>query len=277
MSKAQSLKRRWLELRLRVGAANALAAIALLLVALAPALVGAGAASTTWSFDMYDSRAVLYQDPDLNACSSAAAEIMLNLAAYQSSPDVLAPGNGVFQVAMRWQPDTSSQKMEAILAYERANMTMLITSPGTDPHGWRNALNYFGWGWIRTGIYVDSAYASFDSAAKAVVAYLARSRKPVGILAGAGRHAQVITGYVAVGEDPAISDSFSVAGVYVTDPLRTNAMRDTWVPLETWRSGSPIIQFSPYMETDSPYQDPIDGNVGTTEWYGKWVIIDAAR
>ena len=97
------------------------------------------------------------------------------------------------------------------------------------------------------------------------------------ILAGAGRHAQVITGYVAVGEDPAISDNFSVAGVYVTDPLRTNAMRDTWVPLETWRSGPSIIRFTPYVQNDSPYRDPIDGNIGTTEWYGKWVIIDAPR
>ena len=277
MSNVRSPKQRLLELRLRVAVANALAAIALFMVAIAPALVGAGAASTTWTFDEYDARAVLYQDPDYNACTSAAAEIMLNLAAYQSSPDVLAPANGVFQVAVRWRPDTSYQTMEAILAYERANMTMLITSAGTDPHGWRNALNYFGWGTMRAGLYVDSAYTSFDAAAKAVVAYLARSHKPVGILADDGHHAQVITGYVAVGDDPTISDNFSVAGVYLTDPLRTNAMRDTWVPLETWRSGSPIVQFTPYLQNDSPYQDPIDGNVGTTEWYGKWVIIDAPQ
>ena len=89
MSNARWPKQRWLELRLPVAVANALAAMALFLVALAPALVGAGAASTTWTFDEYDSRAVLYQDPDYNACASAAAEIMLNLAAYQSIPDFL--------------------------------------------------------------------------------------------------------------------------------------------------------------------------------------------
>ena len=57
-----------------------------------------------------------------------------------------------------------------MLSYERSNMTMLAASAGSDPHGWRNALNYFGWGSIKAGAYEDAAYPSFDAAARAVAA-----------------------------------------------------------------------------------------------------------
>jgi hypothetical protein len=156
-------------------------------------------------------------------------------------------------------------------------MTMLTTSAGTDPHGWRNALNYYGWGNIHAGVYRDSSYASFDEAAAAVVTALARHNRPVGILARSGTHAQLVTGYVVTGADPAISDAFTIQGVYVTDPLQTAVMRDYYVPMATWRLGISAVRFSAYMETDSPYTDSIDGQVGRTEWYGKWVIIDPVR
>ena len=44
-----------------------------------------------------------------------------------------------------WQPTRSGSVRDRILAWERSHDTMTVGS-GTDPHGWRNALNYFGWG-----------------------------------------------------------------------------------------------------------------------------------
>jgi hypothetical protein len=221
-------------------------------------------APATWTLDISDPRADRWQDPDLTACTAAATASMLNDIYYTGSASGLV-----------WQPTTSYTDQEAILAYERANMTMLTTSAGTDPHGWRNALNYYGWGSVTAAVYRDSSYGSFDTAAKAVVSALARYHKPVGILAHAGRHSQYVVGYMVTGDDPSTgSTNFTIMGVDLTDTLQSAGYRDTWVYVADWRSGSASIQFSPYLETDSPYQDPIDGQVGTTEWYGKWVVID---
>jgi hypothetical protein len=161
-----------------------------------------------------------------------------------------------------------------MLAYERSNMTMLAASAGSDPHGWRNALNYFGWGSIKAGAYEDAAYPSFDAAARAAVLALAQSRRPVGILARGGGHAQLVTGYMVSGEDPRVGGEFTILGVYLTDPLQSAGMRDAFVTLDTWRSGTATIQFTPYLQNDSPFRDGMDGNIGTAEWYGKWVIIE---
>jgi hypothetical protein len=71
--------------------------------------------------------------------------------------------------------------------------------------------------------------------------------------------------------------NFTVVGVDLTDPLAYNAHRDTWVSLADWESGSTWIRFSPYLETDSPYIDPVDGSIGYNEWHGKWVTIEPAK
>jgi outer membrane biosynthesis protein TonB len=221
----------------------------------------------TWTLDLYDARAPRYQNPDNTACTAAAAQSMLNTIAYTGSAS-----------GFMWQPTTSYAVQEEILAYERANMTMLTTSAGSDPHGWRNALNYYGWGSISAGVYRDSAYSSFDAAAKAAVRAVARYHKPVGILARAGTHAQFITGYQVTGDDPTTGSSdFSIIGVNLTDPYQAVAHRDFWLTYADWRSGGTWLRFSPYTESDSPYADPIDGHVGTDEWYGHWVLIVPVR
>jgi hypothetical protein len=123
---------------IRIAAANMLASAAFALLALFPAI--AAAAPNTYELDLYNSQGVLYQDPDTTACAAAAAQMMLNMATYQANLSFLS-SNEVFQLPMRWRIDTSAAKKAAILAYSRANMTMLTSSLGTDPHGWRNALN----------------------------------------------------------------------------------------------------------------------------------------
>jgi hypothetical protein len=223
------------------------------------------AASTprTWSLDLYYTGAQRWQDPDYTACTAAATLSMLNTIAHD--------GTGAGLV---WKPTTSYSVQGSILSYERAHMTMLESSAGTDPHGWRNALNYYGWGSIDAGVYVDTAYGSFDAAAKAAVSAIARTGKPVGILGWAGGHAQFITGYTVTGADPATgSTAFTVVGVRLTDPLRADGYRDTNVTVAQWKSGNLKLRFRAYTQTDSPYRDPIDGRVGKSEWFGKWVII----
>jgi hypothetical protein len=221
----------------------------------------------TTALDLFDARAQRWQNPDFLACTAASTLSMLNTIAYSGST-----------TGFTWQPTTSYDTQEAILAYERGHMTMLISSAGTDPHGWRNALNYFGWGSLTAGVYRDSAYTSFDAAAKAAVSALARYRKPVGILALAGGHAQFITGYQVTGDDPRTgSQNFAIIGIDLTDPLQSAGRRDTWVTYADWRSGGTWVKFSPYMETDSPYSDTVDGRIGYDEWHGKWVIIDPVK
>lgn len=230
---------------------------------------------------MYDGSGVMYQDPDYTACVAASSQMMLNMIYGQTAEDFglrEIGQNGLFVPpdgpALTWRPSVSHPLMERIMAYTRLHMTMLTSSAGTDPHGWRNALNYFGWGSIGAGVYADRAYLSFDAAAKATVHAVAVYHKPVGILGWYGGHAQFITGYTVTGADPQTgSMAFTVTGVYLTDPLISQAMRNKLLSYKTWRDSLPRIAFKQYWQKDSPYRDPIDGNVGRTEWYGHWVAI----
>ena len=92
-------------------------------------------------------------------------------------------------------------------------------SNGSDPHGTRNALNYYGWGSKQAGVYQDVSFATFGEAARAIVSSVARTRKPAVVFTWFGEHSQVVTGYKVRGENPASSDDFTIEGVYLTDPL----------------------------------------------------------
>jgi hypothetical protein len=226
-----------------------------------------GPENATWTFDLYDPRAVRWQDPDLTACTAASAQSMLNTIAYTGSDPSLI-----------WQPTVSFAVQESILRYERAHMTMRKKSPGSDPHGWRNALNFYGWGSTGAGVYRDSAYSSVGEAEKAVVAAIARYHKPVGVVTQGGAHAEFITGYRVVGDDPSTgSSSFRIVGVYLTDPWRTARYRDTYITQARWLWGFTWLRFAPYWQTDSTARDPIDGQIGRREWYGKWVIVEPVK
>jgi hypothetical protein len=231
-----------------------------------------------WSINYYNPSVVRDQDPDYSACTAAATMSMLNLVAMAPDDDMpLSRGSSLPQLSLVWQVDTSYDTQERILEYERENMTMILSARGTDPHGWRNALNYFGWGSMRAGVYVDGAYASFDGAAWAAVHSVARTGKPAGILGWFGGHAQYVTGYRVQGEDPRVSDNYTILGVYLTDPLEGDYMANTFVTYQDWKDGPLYLRFSPYYQNESPYRDPIDNHIGYTEWWGNWVIIDAVQ
>ncbi|HEY5629275.1 MAG TPA: hypothetical protein VIR16_07165, partial [Candidatus Limnocylindrales bacterium] len=105
-----------------------------------------------------------------------------------------------------WKPTTSSATRDALLLFERRHDTLANTSRGTDPHGWRNALNYYGWGAAAVQssgmVYKDVRYSTYSDAIHAAVRQLVLTRKPVGILGWAGHHAQMLTGYYGLRGNP---------------------------------------------------------------------------
>jgi hypothetical protein len=132
-------------------------------------------------------------------------------------------------------------------------------------------------------VYEDFSYSSYDAAVKAAVRALLATRKPVGILARRGAHAQMITGYYGLVGDPfakneagAYLNTFVVGGFYLSDPLRSASAVNKPIsytalartPTYKWR-------YQRYYETDSKYDDPYTPGyrVSKMEWYSRFVMI----
>ena len=221
-----------------------------------------------------------YQDPNWAACTATAARTMLNLIAVRSTG-----GDG-----FKWRPTTSGTVRDEILRWARGHDT-LVGGYGYDPHGWRNALNYYGWGAdrLRAGsrIYDDFSFASYDGAMKAAVRALAATGKPVGMLGWRGRHAQVVTGYYGLVGNPFAKDAtgryrnaFSVRGFYITDPLRASSIVNRPTAYATLRyTMNYRLRFQRYYEKDSRYDDPYTPGhrLSRDEWYGRFVLVLPVR
>jgi hypothetical protein len=232
------------------------------------------------SLNLFRNGGFRYQDPNYYACTATSVMIMLNLVR-------LGELGGA---GFRWNLTTSSATRDSILAWERAHHTMQ-GGHGSDPHGWRNALNYYGWGAATLDaakrIYEDRAYTSYEVAIKSLVRAIIRYRKPVGIAAWRGRHAQLITGFDGLKGDPFAKDAagyytndFTVAALYLTDPLRSQGIVNKRITYnELQRSQDAKIRFDRYGETDSPYDDPYTPGVKPSrdEWYGRFVILAPVR
>ncbi len=238
-------------------------------------------AQTDWSINTYKEAGARDQDPDLTACTATVALMALNMIAL----------GGHAESSFAWSATTDYADQESILAFEQANDTLPL-AVGSDPHGVRNALNYYGWGGTEAAVYSDKSYDSFSAAAKAVVVSIARTHKPAVIFPWYGSHAQLVTGYNVTGEDPSIGDNFRIAGVYLTDPESdpkttllvggtihhiTPIGRDSLVGVEAWRSGDLAVQFNRYWQPDSTLRDKLDGQIGRAEWYGRFVIVSADK
>ena len=231
-------------------------------------------ATGTWTLNLYNSKAIRFQNPDLTACTATATLITLNMALYWKDYKSLDPDQPDPAQPVNWKYTVTYSSQEAILAYERKNTTQTLKDGGADAHGWRNALNYYGWGHNGAGIFSDLTYPTFDAASRATVRALALFRKPVGILAWGGQHAQVVTGYKVSGEDPRTgSTKWTLLGVYLTDPLTQDHFVNAYIDRNTWGFGGKKIKFVPYTMTNSPYVDPLDGQQGNAKWDGKYVIV----
>ena len=255
------------------------------LIALATIVPAPAAGATTWTRNLWTSKAFLYQDPYYTACTAASTMMMLNMISYRGTG-----GNGFAWTPYRVRRNSDSgdkRDMTSILAFSRRNDTLRSTSAGSDAHGWRNALNRYGWGLEAMTDetrrpYDDRAYKTFSGAVKAAVRAIARRGMPVGVLGWAGGHAQVMHGYVVTGEDPRISSDFTVQYVYLSDPLKKNSVVNRKTSYEALRTGSLRYRFQRYRETDSPYDDPhtigtkrssVKPTTAPSEWYGRYVLV----
>ena len=215
---------------------------------------------------------IRYQNPDMKACVGAATLIMLNQVATEGDP------GDRFQ----WVPSTELATQRSIIRWARAHDTLEPGPGGTDPNGWRNALNQYGWADYEdpaTMTYQVFSYRSYGAAVKSAVIALARYHKPVGILAWAGGHAQVLNGYTVVGQDPATSGDFKVRYVYLTDPLRRDGLRNARITYSNLIYGPLKYRLRKYRQKDSPYDDPYTPGllVAHRGWYGRYVIVAPVR
>jgi hypothetical protein len=253
------------------------------------ASLGPVRATSIWTKNLYASGAFLYQDPYWQGCTAASTMIMLNTIAYRRTG-----GNGFLWKQTRIKNDSNRSNVRdltSILAFERAHDTLSMLGAGSDAHGWRNALNYYGWGAAAMTnqanmVYQDRAFSTFDAALHDAVRDIARFDKPVGIVGWAGRHAQVMTGYVVEGEDPAISDAFIVRYIYLSDSLRADGYVNIKLSTAQLRSGNLHYRFQAYRESDSPYDDAYTAGWkrsavlptrGPSQWYRRWVIVAPVR
>jgi hypothetical protein len=217
-----------------------------------------------------------YQDPNMAACTAAAARSMLNFIGLRHT------GGAGFG----WSVTNWNSVRDRILAWERAHDT-LPGGTGSDPHGWRNALNYFGWGdgALDAGyrVYDDRAYGTYENAMRDAIRQLVRTKKPVGLLGWRGAHAQMLTGYYGLSGNPFARDStgkyrnaFTVRGFYLTDPLRKSGIVNKPVGWSTLKSTTNYkLRFQRYYERDSTQDDPYTAGVilARDEWYRKFVLI----
>ncbi len=217
-----------------------------------------------------------FQDPNWAACTATSVRTMLNV--------IAARGTG--GTGFVWRPTVSGAVRDMILAWERVHDTM-PGGHGSDPHGWRNALNFYGWGpgtlLAGSRVYDDVTFATYTDAMKAAVRALAATGKPVGMLGWRGRHAQMITGYFGLTGDPFArdetghyTDAFSVAGFYVTDPLRAAKAVNRLRSFTTLRITTNYrVRFQRYYQTDSRYDDPYTPGylASRLEWYGRFVLV----
>jgi hypothetical protein len=236
--------------------------------------------SSPVALNLYRAAGFRYQDTNYYACTSTSVMGMLNF--------IKIAGTG--GSSMRWQVRVGDGARDDILAWERTHDT-LAGGNGSDPHGWRNALNYYGWGTAYLGassrVYEDYAYSTYERAIKAAVRAMIRYRKPVGIVAWRGTHAQMLTGYDGLSGYPFTVDAagkytndFSVAGLYLTDPLKSSAVVNRRISYSGLKNTTNTrLRFQPYYETDSPYDDPYTAGIvrARDEWYGRWVIVAPRR
>jgi hypothetical protein len=258
------------------------AAVAALIIALGAvgAAPGPASAATPTSLNLFKSAGFTFQDPNMYACTATAVQDTLNF--------IKLNGNG--GPGFVWRLDNTAGTRDAILAWERRNDT-LAGGNGSDPHGWRNALNAMGWGrealWHGNKRYEDFSFASYDNAVKFAVRSMIAYRKPVGALAWAGKHGQMIVGYYGLVGNPWAKDAagkytnaFTVGGFYLADPLRSQGLVNTPVSYLRFKTSTNLkLRFRAYMETDSPYDDPYTPGTreSRTEWYGKFVIVAPIR
>jgi len=188
--------------------------------------------ATSFSRELYFPAAYEHQ-VDSRTCTAAATAMMENLIARRDLN------------LSQW----------TILAYEQPRDALNdATQRGSDPLGWSRAATHFS---VNAGVptsYMWEAYTSKTAAIARAAKQIAVTGKPVGFLVLHGKHAVVMTGFIATA-DPRRS-AFSVSYVWISDP---NGYSHAWYSAAT----SPL---DTYLELDA-------SRTYDAAWYGKYVIV----
>jgi hypothetical protein len=122
---------------------------------------------------------------------------------------------------------------------------------------------------------------------RAAVRALIRTRKPVGLLGWGGRHAQMLTGYYGLRGDPfarnpdgTLSNAFTVAGFYLSDPLRSDGFVNDRISYVRLRDTSNLhLRFRRYRQSDSWLDDRYTAGitVARNAWIGRFVLVVPRR
>jgi hypothetical protein len=191
-------------------------------------------AGEPFTMNLYQEGVFVHQY-DKEACVAAAALNMLNVIR------LLEEGG---------EPDVSAVTQRALDA-----RIVALTTPedshngGTGPGGWAALLTEEGYR------YEVRAYPSRLAALRAAATAIRATRRPVGILAWAGVHSWVMTGFTATA-DPAETTRFTVGTAYVLDPWYP------WVSTRWPRSEAPNVprnvtdmkaNFLPFSLGSGPY------------------------
>jgi hypothetical protein len=128
------------------------------------------------------------------------------------------------------------------------------TQRGSDPLGWARAATYFSSYSGRKATFKWEAFATRYAALKRAAITLVRTRRPVGIVSQAGKHAIVMTGFRATANP--LKGSFKLTAVWLSDPYGDP---HRLYPVDR-------LPFTRYRELDATVKyDRL--------WYGKYIIV----
>ncbi len=232
----------------------ALTGVLCLITVAAPAL---GASS--YSVDLYRTDFYAAQVDD-RTCTAASVAMMLEMLAFRRVGIPVTDSGAYSRTGTRkvWVESRTGEL--AILRYEQANDALSGgTGRGSDARGWAIALT-------EMSRYADDptnfGHLAFDSPGEALqfaATQMAKLGKPVGILAAAGTHGIVMTGFNATA-DPSKTSDFTITAIAYSDPYGVH--HDVVSP--TVFDDAPL--FTRYKELDArPWFDGY--------WYDHWVIV----
>ncbi len=196
---------------------------------------GTGSTATvTRSVDLSRDSANVLQYTSYN-CVPAAAQTMINLVTGASD-----------------RSRTTQTRLYNEL--QRANLYDYATN-GNDVRGWSRVLT------ARLGVsraYNDQSYTSRSAAFAAIVDAMDRTRRPVGIVVDAGRHAWTVVGFT-VRETVGVPGSRTILGFTVVGPLGSPS--DPW-PKRYYTVSQLATRFTRYHEWQR-----------SVPWEGRYVIV----
>jgi hypothetical protein len=125
-------------------------------------------------------------------CTAASTQMMINL--------------------MTGAADHSTANQQVYITYA-FNHSRYVARAGSEIDGWANAVTHY------SGVaYQVTAYPNYTAALKAAATRMRLTDKPVGLVVMEGHHAWVMAGFTSTGDDPAVSQNFTLTSLTIMAP-----------------------------------------------------------